>query len=72
MKPLSGYHFGASLPMSNFLSKNNTDIYGRPYGLKRFHIVDSTVLPNIPAGSFTSYVIANSIRIIRSIYKDKL
>jgi hypothetical protein len=40
-----------------------TDILGRPFGWKRVHAVDATVLPTIPANTITSSVMANAHRI---------
>lgn len=60
-----GYHFGASFPMSNRISpdSNSSDIYGRPNGLSRIHIIDSTVLPRISAFPITFTTMANAVRI---------
>ena len=60
-----GYHFGASFPMSNRISPdcNSSDIYGRPNGLSRIHIIDSTVLPRISAFPITFTTMANAVRI---------
>jgi len=40
-----------------------TDLLGRPQGLKRTHIVDSSVLPSIAATTITFTVMANAHRI---------
>jgi hypothetical protein len=58
--PGTGYHFGASLPHGN-----GTDSLGRPSGMARLHIVDSTVLPQLEVGSITPTVMANAIRVGR-------
>jgi len=58
--PGGGYHSGASLPHGR-----SSDIYGRPFGLKRIFVVDSSVLPEVQAGSITPTVMANSHRIGR-------
>jgi hypothetical protein len=58
--PGTGYHFGASLPHGS-----GTDEVGRPSGLRRIHIVDSTVLPGLEVGSITPTVMANAFRIAR-------
>ncbi len=67
-KTFSGYHFGASFPMSdNFDHENNTDKLGRIKNVKNIHILDSSVLPSIPSGSFTYTVMANEIRIVKEL-----
>jgi choline dehydrogenase-like flavoprotein len=71
MNPFSGYHFGSSLPMSNkSLNSTSTDLYGRLKNVSNIHVLDSSILPNIPAGSYSFTVMANAIRIVKSI-KDK-
>ncbi|PIN75604.1 hypothetical protein COV18_02040 [Candidatus Woesearchaeota archaeon CG10_big_fil_rev_8_21_14_0_10_37_12] len=62
-KPGGANHYGCSFPMSANPKNNESDILGRPYGLKRTHIVDSSVLPSIPAQSITLTVMANAYRI---------
>ena len=59
--PGSGYHMGASLPHGPA-----TDPWGRPHGLSRIHVVDSSVLPHIEVGSITPTVMANAHRIART------
>ena len=71
MNPFSGYHFGSSLPMSNkSLNSTSTDLYGRLKNVLNIHVLDSSILPNIPAGSYSFTVMANAVRIVKSI-KDK-
>jgi len=40
-----------------------SDLLGRPYGMRRIHAVDATVLPSIPATTITLTVMANAYRI---------
>jgi choline dehydrogenase-like flavoprotein len=40
-----------------------SDIYGRPAGLTRIHIVDASVFPSIPATTITLTAMANAHRI---------
>ena len=54
-----GYHFGAWLPMGE-----KSDLLGRPNGYLNVHVVDSSVLPNIPSGPITFTIMANALRII--------
>ena len=60
-----GYHFGASFPMSfqRCLQTNSSDSFGRPNGLLRTHIIDSSVLPRISAFPITFTTMANAVRI---------
>lgn len=57
------FHYGGVMPMRINPGVQETDLFGRPYGLKRWHIVDSTIFPSIPAGSITYTVMANAYRI---------
>jgi choline dehydrogenase-like flavoprotein len=50
------------------MSNNNdnfgkSDKWGRPFGFKKVHIIDSSVLPSIPATTITLTVMANAARI---------
>lgn len=58
-----GYHFGSSLPMSGSRKMNNSDHLGRPFGKKRIHIIDSSILPEIPVNTISYTVMANAYRI---------
>lgn len=53
-----GSHIGSSFPMGS-----KSDLLGRPNGLKRIHIVDSSVLPSIAAQTITLTAMANAYRI---------
>ncbi len=61
--PGSSFHCGASLPMRDAPGRLETDIFGRPAGLARVHVVDASVLPSIPATTITFSVMANAHRI---------
>jgi choline dehydrogenase-like flavoprotein len=61
--PGRSFHAGASLPMSANPGPMESDIFGRPAGLKRVHVVDSSVLPSLPAATITLTVMANAHRI---------
>ena len=67
------FHYGGSLPMSKTSTEQTSDIYGRPFGLKKVHLVDSSIFPTIPAGSITATIMANAYRISDSIenYQDE-
>lgn len=59
-----GYHFGASFPMFVTPSNDNhTDLLGRPFGWRRIHVVDTSVLPAIPATGIGVVTMANAYRI---------
>ena len=60
-------HFGGSLPMSKIKSHNRTDFMGRPFNMKNVHVVDSTILPSIPATPTTFVCMANAVRIMKGI-----
>jgi ferredoxin len=59
-EPGEGVHSGAWLPMG---IKSNE--LGSPSGFDDIHIIDSSVLPHIPAGPITFTVMANSARIAK-------
>jgi len=58
-----GFHAGGSLPMRERPGELETDLLGRPDGLRRVHLVDATVLPTVPAQTITLPVMANAHRI---------
>jgi ferredoxin len=65
-----GNHFGGSFPMSkNPKDIFESDLFGRPYNLKRVHMVDSSIFPTIPSKTITYVVMANSARIVDGIYR---
>lgn len=63
--PGRGFHSGGSFPMSlaSEDGKNTSDLLGRPLGLKRVHLVDSSTFPSIPATTITLAAMANAHRI---------
>lgn len=61
--PGSGYHSGGSFPMREHPGELETDVLGRLHGHPRVHIIDSSVLPSVPATSITFTTMANSHRI---------
>jgi ferredoxin len=63
-----GNHLGASLPMvdTRTSTQNNSlwsDLLGRPFGRGNIHVIDSSVLPSVPAGPITMTAMANAYRI---------
>jgi len=61
--PGRGFHSGGSFPMHQNPGPGQSDILGRPYGLRRVHAVDATTFPSIPATTITYTVMANAYRI---------
>lgn len=62
-QPGRGFHSGGTFPMRRNPGAFETDILGRPTGFTRVHVIDSTVLPSIPATTITFSVMANAHRI---------
>jgi len=61
--PGASFHVGSSFPMSKHPRGLESTILGQLQGLENLHIVDSTILPNLPAPTLTYTVMANSSRI---------
>jgi len=58
------YHVGGSLPMKKKVEhENDTDLLGRPKGWNYIHVIDSSVLPSIPATTIGLVSMANAARI---------
>jgi len=62
-EPGRGFHSGGSFPMRERPGELETDTLGRLSGWQRTHIVDASVLPDIPATQITFSVMANAHRI---------
>lgn len=61
--PGGGIRSGGCFPMRLTPTGLETDLWGRISGLPRVHLVDSCVLPTIPAGPLAFTVMANAHRI---------
>jgi choline dehydrogenase-like flavoprotein len=62
--PGSGTHCGSSFPMrSRPVDTLDSDSLGRPFGWRRVHAVDASVLPSIPGTTLAFPVMANAVRI---------
>jgi choline dehydrogenase-like flavoprotein len=61
--PGRGFHVGGTFPMRAVPQAFECDVLGRPFGWRRVHAVDATVLPSIPATTITFTVMANAHRI---------
>jgi choline dehydrogenase-like flavoprotein len=68
--PGDSQHIGCTLPMSKSPNAYQTDLLGRPSGCERVHVVDSSVLPSVPATPLTLTVMANACRIADSMNKN--
>ena len=64
--PGGGYHHGSSFPQGSL-----SDHVGRPKFFRSVHIVDSSVLPSLPLGSITPTVMANAVRIARTVLSEE-
>lgn len=62
-RPGEGNHVGGVFPMRKSPGAWETDDLGRLGGKGRVHLVDSSVLPSLPASTFTYGVMANASRI---------
>jgi hypothetical protein len=65
-----GYHFGSSFPLGGSTTENSSDSFGRPNGMSRFSIVDSSVLNSLSSKpqAFNSMVVSTVIvdRVLKS------
>jgi len=61
--PGRSFHSGGTFPMSLTPTRLESDIYGRPGGLKRVHLIDSSTFPSIPGTTITLSIMANAHRI---------
>ncbi|WP_428249917.1 hypothetical protein [Ferrovibrio sp.] len=60
-----GNHFGGSFPMTREPARfEQSDLLGRPAGLRRVHLVDGSVLPSLPATTVALVIMANADRIV--------
>ena len=62
-EPGRGFHNGSSFPMRPNPGDMETDTLGRLPRWRRIHLVDASVLPDIPATQITFSVMANAHRI---------
>jgi len=62
-EPGRGFHSGSSFPMRAVPGELETDTLGRLPRWQRIHLVDASVLPEIPATQITFSVMANAHRI---------
>ena len=66
------FHTGASFPMSkNYDNWSNTNIYGELFDKKNIHLIDSSVLPSLPATTIGILSMSNAYRIAKETSHDK-
>lgn len=65
-----GFHSGGSFPMKASPRIFESDYLGRPAGLRRTHLIDSSIFPSIPAGPITLTVMANAARIAGAVSEE--
>lgn len=61
--PGEGNHIGGIFPMRKNPNEFESDITGQLSGLPGVHLVDASVLPRLPAASYTYIIMANAHRI---------
>lgn len=71
-----GNHLGASVPMTSRSEDQQrlkawSDDLGRPFGLGSVHILDTSVLPSVPAGPITLMAMGNARRIARRLVNTR-
>jgi len=71
--PGASNHIGCSFPMKQERSDNifESDLLGRVGNFKNTHIIDSTILPSLPAPTITFTIMANAARIVDKAVKSK-
>jgi choline dehydrogenase-like flavoprotein len=62
-KPGRGFHSGGTFPMRSNPGQGESDIFGRPSGMRKVHAVDASIFPTVPATTITFTVMANAYRI---------
>ncbi len=67
--PGEGQHIGATFPMTPSLSRrmDSVNLVGEHQQLRRVHVVDSSVLPELPTATITFTAMANAFRITRDV-----
>jgi len=66
--PGSGTHCGSSFPMKARPARFfDSDSLGRPFGWRRVHAIDASVLPSIPGTTLAFPVMANAVRITEQV-----
>ena len=63
-------HLGSSFKMSKEPKIFETDTCGRPFGFKKIHVIDSTILPNLPTATIVFASMSNSLRISKKVIEN--
>ena len=71
-EPGRGFHCGGTFPMRDRPGPGETDILGRPAGLSRIHLIDSSLFPSVPATTITLSVMANAHRIALASNREEV
>jgi hypothetical protein len=61
--PGGGYHSGGIFPMRKIADPLHTDRWGSMTSLRGVHIIDASILPEVPSGTMAFTVMANAHRI---------
>ncbi len=71
--PGEGQHVGSSFPMTATPNgvENSTNLLGEHRQLPRVHIVDGSVLPDLPSATITFTIMANAYRITRDVARGE-
>jgi choline dehydrogenase-like flavoprotein len=64
------YHVASSFPISATVGPRTSDLFGRPAGLKRVHLIDASSLPTVPPQSPTLTVMAHATRIAGEVTRN--
>ncbi|MGH8550925.1 MAG: GMC oxidoreductase [Methylococcales bacterium] len=62
-QPGQSFHNAGGFPMAADTKPGQSDLLGRPNGLRRVHIIDAAAFPSVPATTITLTVMANAHRI---------
>jgi hypothetical protein len=70
----ASYHYGSSLPMSNYENnlKDQTNLNGELSHFKNIFILDSSILPDMPAHPTTFNVCVNVVRVVENLNSSKI
>ena len=68
--PGRSFHAGGSFPMGKKNTRYGSDLFGRPAGLSRIHILDASTFPSIPATTITYTAMANSDRVVNETFRN--
>lgn len=66
-RPGEGNHIGGIFPMRHTPTSLESDTLGQLPGIPNVHIVDASVLPNLPSSTYTYTIMANAHRIASEV-----